>query len=306
MTRIKPVYCPKNPYTVYSLWGEIVGGTLQNNFNLSVVVDNQSYNVITDAWFEDIITQKYYDRLYYTPSESAELAAAAFAVDFVNWKNQTSANWQRIVRAMVAEYNPVENYASHEVVETEHGHVVELEHGHVEELEHGHVSELEHGHVAELEHGHVEELEHGLQTDIEYGKVETDVNTPDDAKVTTNRSEYGYNSASAVPTGIEETTKSGTDTNELTYSGTDTTTNSGKDTTTNSGKDTTTNSGKDTTTNSGKDTTTNSGKDTITTDKSGNIGVMTAQAMITEELKLRLYNVTERAILAFMNAYTIY
>ncbi len=282
MTRIKPVYCPKNPYTVYSLWGEIVGGTLQNNFNLSVVVDNQSYNVITDAWFEDIITQKYYDRLYYTPSESAELAAAAFAVDFVNWKNQTSANWQRIVRAMVAEYNPVENYASHEVVETEHGHVVELE------------------------HGHVEELEHGLQTDIEYGKVETDVNTPDDAKVTTNRSEYGYNSASAVPTGIEETTKSGTDTNELTYSGTDTTTNSGKDTTTNSGKDTTTNSGKDTTTNSGKDTTTNSGKDTITTDKSGNIGVMTAQAMITEELKLRLYNVTERAILAFMNAYTIY
>ena len=285
-----PIYCERNPYTVYSLWSEIVGGTLESAFNMAVTIDDETYNVITDDWFENIIKTKYYDRLYYTPQASVELAAVDFAADFTNWKNQTISNWGRIVRALVAEYNPVENYASHEVIETEYGHTIETAHGHV--------VELAHGHEVEFVHGHEIELAHGLQTDVEYGRTETATNEPDGATITTTKSVYGVNSSAAVPSDVDATVKTGKDVDTTAFTGTDTTTNSGTDTTTNSGTDTTTNSGTD--------TDTHSGTDTITTDKSGNIGVMTAAQMIKEELAIRLYNVTERAILAFMNAYTIY
>ena len=294
----KPIYCKQNPYTVYSLWGELVGTTTANNFNMAVTIDNETYNVITKDWFENIIKAKYYDRLYYSPQNSVELAAADFVVDFVNWKNQTISNWGRIVRALVAEYNPVENYASHEEISTEYGHTIETTHGHV--------VELAHGHEVELVHGHEVEITHGLQTDVEYGRTETATNEPDGATITTTKSVYGVNSSTAVPSDVDATVKTGKDVDTTAYTGTDTTTNSGTDTTTNSGTDTTTNSGTDTTTNSGTDTDTHSGTDTITTDKSGNIGVMTAAQMIKEELAIRMYNVTERSILAFMNAYTIY
>ena len=270
----EPIYCKQNPYTVYSLWGELAGTTTANNFNMAVTIDDETYNIITKDWFENIIKSKYYDRLYYSPQNSAELAAADFVVDFINWKNQTISNWGRIVRALVAEYNPVENYASHEEISTEYGHTIETTHGH----------------VVELAHGHEVELVHGLQTDIEYGRTETATNEPDGATITTTKSVYGVNSSTAVPSDVDATVKTGKDVDTTAFTGTDTTTNSGTDTTTNSGTD----------------TDTHSGIDTITTDKSGNIGVMTAAQMIKEELAIRMYNVTERAILAFMNAYTIY
>ena len=290
MTMARPIYCKRYPYTLYTLWGEIVGGIYEDYFALTATIDGDDYNIITPEWFEDALEHKYYDRLFYSLQTTPENASADFAVTFTNWKNQTSSNWERMLQAVIAEYNPVENYASNETIETTYGHKIETEHGHV--------IETEHGHVIETEHGHTIDTEHGLQVDTEYGKTITDTNAPDGATVTTSHDTFGYNSANAVPADVTTAVKTGSET--------DTAVSSGTDTITNSGTDTVTNSGTDTDTHSGKDTDTHSGKDTTTTTKSGNIGTMTATTMINEEIKLRLFNITECAIKSFINSCTIY
>lgn len=132
---------------------------------------------------------------------------------------------------------------------------------------------------------------HGKKVDNKYGhKISTKNNqkesitdTPNQYEKTTKTEIYGYNSAVASPSDLVTENETGTKTRDITYAGE-----------------------PDTVTHSGTDTVTNSGDDKEHNTKSGNIGVTTTQAMISEELRLRLQDIRYKAIKKFIDAYTIY
>lgn len=132
-------------------------------------------------------------------------------------------------------------------------------------------------------HGKEVTTEYGREISTKNNQTESIVDTPDEYEKTTKTEIYGYNSAAASPSDLVTENETGTRTREISYTG-----------------------DADTVTNSGTDTVTNSGIDSEHNTKSGNIGVMTTQAMISEELRLRLQDIQYKAIKKFIDAYTTY
>ena len=146
---------------------------------------------------------------------------------------------------------------------------------------------------------------------------------------TTERQVSAYDSSSYQPAEKSITDNTGTDT--MNNTGTETTTNTGTDTMNNTGTDTMENSGTDTMDHTGTDTTDHTGTDTVdysgtikdeygegvsgseTENKKdvhdgrihGNIGVMTSQAMLSEELQIAEWNLYEHITDLFLSEFII-
>lgn len=269
----------------------------------------------------------------------------AFPALFTSWWNSRKDLYLKQAYAYTLKYNPIENYASHEVMtddttETEHGEVIEHEYESSSDLTHGLKTEttladtdVTTTHPAKkLETTYParkEETTYPVKTTETTPYNTTETTTPN--ADTTTHSTKGFNSSTFVevdkdvrsgsvtvstthPVVTKETvdetytgketvdeTYTGKETVDETYTGTDKVATQYKNTQVaeNSGKDTTDHSGKDTDTHSGKDTTTRN----YTLDRTGNIGVMTAGQMLTEEYNNLKQDLAKRALDEFIERY---
>lgn len=250
----------------------------------------------------------------------------AFPDLFTSWWNSRKDLYLKQAYAYTLKYNPIENYASHEVMtddvtETEHGEVIEHEYDSTSDLTHGLKTEttLSDTDVTTTHPAKKLETTYPVKTTETTPYNTTETTTPN--ADTTTHSTKGFNSTSFVevdkdvrsgsvtvatthPVVTKETideTYTGKETIDETYTGTDKVATAYKNAQVaeNSGKDTTDHSGKDTDTHSGTDTTTRN----YTLDRTGNIGVMTAGQMLTEEYNNLKQDLAKRALDEFIERY---
>lgn len=275
---------------VFDYWGDGTGifAGLEayqvpwNTLNIADVLDDTYFANISGEKLISPMVRKLKSGDTLTSQEVGKLAKIAYNLYHTKWTKE----WN----TMSLEYDPIENYSmveemADDTTTTDYGHVNTRE----DDTTHGktgtetHVLDL----TDEIEHD-TEHTKTGTET-LEKGTTDTRTLDLTDSTTTTT---YGFNSSSAVNSGGETVTHTGTDTlvrtgdDETTYNTTEA--DSGTDTTTHTGSDTLTYDTSDTDT--GSVTNTESGRDThirnYTLTRSGNIGVTTSQQMIESERAL--------------------
>lgn len=244
----------------------------------------------TDYFILHVI-QLFRNRRIMIDTETPDYLAGLFA----SWRASRENLYLKQAYAYTLKYNPIENYASHEVLSDD-----------VTETEHGEVIEHEHGHEIETTPSdYKDETTYPTERKTEttpYNTTETTTPTAD----TTTHSTKGFNSSEFVETDRDvrsgsvsvttthpEITKetvsetvTGTESTERTYDNHEIIENRGTDTDTHSGKDTVTHS--------------------YTLDKTGNIGVQTASQMLEMEYEGLKQDLAYRALTEFIDRYTFY
>ena len=157
-------------------------------------------------------------------------------------------NWEKEYATISAQYNPIQNYDMTESLSND-----------VKTVEYGHTNTR------------TDDLTITRTDNLTHTKTGTETQTPDLTDSTDN-AVYGFNSETAVPTGQQSRTSTGT--NETEYDLTDT----------DSGTVTNTDEGTVTDVESGADT----HRHSYTLTRSGNIGVTTSQQMLQSDSKYRL------------------
>lgn len=264
-----------------------------------------------------------------TSGEITTLAQSALAI--------YNKNWSKLWDTLTFEYDPIENYRMTETGEDDTVDTYGKTHTRTDNLTHGktgtdtntlnltdtRTDNLTHGKIGtdtntlNLTDSRTDDLTHG-KTGTDTLTLNTEVLTTPDLQNDTTNEVYGFDSNSAVPSGEQHTSATGTNTVENT--GTETTayntseTDTGTQTTTHTGTDATaydtteTDTGTQTTTHTGTDATTYGATETDTgtqtdadtgTDsrnlqhtltRYGNIGVTTSQQMIQAERDLWMWN----------------
>lgn len=254
----------------------------------------------------------------------------AFPALFNSWWNSRKDLYLKQAYAYTLKYNPIENYASHEVMTddtTEHEYDSSIEHAYDSstDLTHGLETEttLADVDVTTTHPAHKTEVTYPQKTTETTPYNTTEVTAPDNE--TSTHYVKGFNSADFV--GSEKDVKTGSvsvntthtdgqgnqsvetvdetytgkETTDETYTGTDKVATEYKNhqVVENSGKDTTERSGKDTDSHSGTDTTTRN----YTLDRTGNIGVQTASQMLEMEFAGLKQDLARRALTEFITRY---
>lgn len=81
-------------------------------------------SIITSPDCGNILLYKYGERAFYKPDNSV-LSDYGFLLKLWRiWLDGNKTDYLRIYAALESEYNPINNYDSHEVVTTQHGHVL--------------------------------------------------------------------------------------------------------------------------------------------------------------------------------------
>lgn len=256
-------------------------------------VHNVSHNVTVfdTAYFVTNVIQLFRNRRIVIDTDTPDYLAGLFA----SWKASRENLYLKQAYAYTLKYNPIENYASHEVLtnditETDHGETIEHEHGHE---------------IETTPSNYTDETTYPTERKTEttpYNTTETTTPTAD----TTTHSTKGFNSADFVETDRDvrsgsvsvatthpEITKetvsetvTGTESVERTYDNHEVISNTGTDTDTHSGTDTVTRN--------------------YTLDKTGNIGVQTASQMLEMEYEGLKQDLAYRALTEFIDRYTFY
>lgn len=220
----------------------------------------------------------------------------SFPALFNSWWNARKDLYLKQAYAYTLKYNPIENYASTEIMTDD-------------------TTEVDHGLTIEREHGLSTETTYADSTDEKTFPTErktektpnstTEVTTP--SNVTTTHSTKGFNSDNFrevdkdVKSGSETivttpTDANGTETKEIiseTVTGTESTTHTYQN------HETVANTGTDTDTHSGTDTTTRN----YTLTKNGNIGIQTAAEMLDREFNGLRQDLARRALTEFITRY---
>ena len=218
--------------------------------------------------------------------------SVAFPALFTSWWNSRKDLYLKQAYAYTLKYNPIENYASHEVMtdditETEHGEVIEHEHGHQIETT-----------PADYKDETTYPTERKTET-TPYNTTETTTPTND----TTTHSTKGFNSSAFVE--VDKDVRSGSVTVETTHptitKETVSETVTGKESVahTSQSHEIVANTGTDTDTHSGTDTTTRN----YTLDRTGNIGVQTPMQMLSIEYDGLKQDLAKRALDEFIERY---
>ena len=245
-----------------------------------------------------------FEALYADPTLNQQLIAI--------WANRYYDTFNRWIKALKVEYNPLENFNRHEIIKDLTG---EKEKGSNNSKISGTDSNnttLTHDTnvTSELTHDTTvtSELTHDttVTSEVTYdSKVETDDVTDFD--------EAAYNESTASPktkTTLDgEVNKSGSDTTETTTTGSDTT----ETTTTGSDTTETTTTGDDTTNSSGSMSRNSSGSNEVNKDTTytrdahlyGNIGVTTSQQMLNAELDIGYWNIYEKITDLFLREFCL-
>ena len=177
----------------------LTDANITSGLDISGTLGDDTITVITSSDCGNILLYKYGERAFYMPSDTNMTSYAYFIKLWTTWLNNNKTDYLRLYAALESEYNPINNYDSHEVVTTQHGHVL------------------------------TDKSEPGVTTtstnEFEPGITDT-----------TESSIYGYNSATASDADKVVNTKTGKDTNTNTIEregfDTDTHTHSGTDTVT--------------------------------------------------------------------------
>ena len=216
----------------------------------------------------------------------------AFPDLFTSWWNSRKDLYLKQAYAYTLKYNPIENYASHEVMTNDTTGVV---HGEVINHTHGHQIETT---PADYKDETTYPTERKTET-TPYNTTET--TTPNDD--TTTHSTKGFNSTNFVE--VDKDVRSGSVTVATTHptvsKETVSETVTGKETIahTSQSHEIVANTGTDTDTHSGTDTPTRN----YTLDRTGNIGVMTAGQMLMEEFNNLKQDLAKRALDEFIERY---
>ena len=172
---------------------------ITSGLDISGTLGDDTITVISSSDCGNILLYKYGERAFYKPSDANITDYAYFMKLWTTWLNSNKTDYLRLYAALESEYNPINNYDSHEVVTTQHGHIL------------------------------TDKAQPGVTT------TSTNKFTPGITD-TTESSIYGYNSASPSNADKVVNSKTGFDnnTNTITRTGfdTDTHTHSGTDTVT--------------------------------------------------------------------------
>lgn len=216
----------------------------------------------------------------------------AFPALFASWWGSRKDLYLKQAYAYTLKYNPIENYASHEVMTDD---VTETEHGEVIEHEHGHQIETT---PADYKDETTFPTERKTET-TPYNTTETTTPNAD----TTTHSTKGFNSTNFVE--VDKDVRSGSVTVATTHptvsKETVSETVTGKESVahTSQSHEIVENTGIDTDTHSGTDTTTRN----YTLDRTGNIGVQTASQMLEMEFSGLKQDLARRALTEFITRY---
>lgn len=252
---------------------------------------SHNVTVFDTAYFVTNVIQLFRNRRVMIDTDTPDYLAGLFA----SWKASRENLYLKQAYAYTLKYNPIENYASHEVLTND-----------VTETEHGETIEHEHGHEIETTpSGYTDETTYPTERKTEttpYNTTETTTPTAD----TTTHSTKGFNSTEFVET--DRDVRSGSVTVTTTHPTISKETVSETVTGTESTVRTYANHEK--IENSGTDTDTHSGTDTVTRnytlDKTGNIGVQTASQMLEMEYEGLKQDLAYRALTEFIDRYTFY
>lgn len=216
----------------------------------------------------------------------------AFPALFASWWNSRKDLYLKQAYAYTLKYNPIENYASREVMTND---ITETEHG----------LQIEHEHGLQIETtpaDYKDETTFPTERKTETTPYNTTETTTPNADTTTH-STKGFNSSEFVET--EKDVRSGSVTKATTHTGV--TKETVSETVT--GKETVehTSQSHEVVENSGTDTDTHSGTDTVTRNytltKSGNIGIQTAAEMLQREYDGLKQDLAKRALYEFITRY---
>lgn len=269
---------------------ELIPETLTNQFDFTgTYVDksgvSHSVTVFDTQYFYDQIRANHECRYMLVPEDEEDTWLAEI---FASWKASRSDLYLKQAYAYSLKYNPIENYASHEVMTND-------------------ITTHVHGEKIEYEKGSTSTATNTIKTETTPAATTTVTTTPYTSHTntetptdTTTQSTQGFNSSAW--SNANKTERGGSIINTETWVGTEsvTTTHTGKDTVENSGAITTVGSGKDTDTHSGTDTDTRN----YTLDKTGNIGVQTAAEMLQREYDGLKQDLARRALYEFLDRYT--
>lgn len=252
---------------------------------------SHNVTVFDTAYFVTNVIQLFRNRRIMIDTDTQDYLAGLFA----SWKASRENLYLKQAYAYTLKYNPIENYASHEVMTDD---VTETEYGHTIEHEHGHEIETT---PADYKDETTYPTERKTET-TPYNTTETTTPTND----TTTHSTKGFNSTEFVET--DKDVRSGSVSVATTHPGitkeTVSETVTGKETVahTSQSHEIIENRGTDTDTHSGTDTVTHS----YTLDKTGNIGVQTASQMLEMEYEGLKQDLAYRALTEFIDRYTFY
>lgn len=252
---------------------------------------SHNVTVFDTAYFVTNVIQLFRNRRVMIDTDTPDYLAGLFA----SWKASRENLYLKQAYAYTLKYNPIENYASHEVLtddvtETEHGEIIEHEHGHE---------------IETTPAGYTDETTYPTERKTEttpYNTTETTTPTND----TTTHSTKGFNSTEFVET--DRDVRSGSVSVATTHPEISKETVSETVTGTESVERTYDN--HEVIENSGTDTDTHRGTDTVTRnyvlDKTGNIGVQTAAEMLQREYDGLAQDLAYRALTEFIDRYTFY
>lgn len=252
---------------------------------------SHNVTVFDTAYFVTNVIQLFRNRRIMIDTDTQDYFAGLFS----SWKASRENLYLKQAYAYTLKYNPIENYASHEVMTDD---VTETEYGHTIEHEHGHEIETT---PADYKDETTYPTERKTET-TPYNTTEITTPTND----TTTHSTKGFNSTEFVET--DKDVRSGSVTVVTTHptitKETVSETVTGKETVahTSQSHEIIENSGTDTDTHGGTDTVTHS----YTLDKTGNIGVQTASQMLEMEYDGLKQDLAYRALTEFIDRYTFY
>ena len=247
--------------------------------------------VFDTAYFITNVIQLFRNRRIMIDEDAQDYLATLFSV----WKSSRENLYLKQAYAYTLKYNPIENYASHEVMTNDITGVV---HGEVIQHAHGHQIETT---PADYKDETTYPTERKTET-TPYNTTET--TTPNND--TTTHSTKGFNSDNFRE--VDKDVRSGSVTVTTTHptitKETVSETVTGKESVahTSQSNEIIANTGTDTDTHSGTDTTTRN----YTLDKTGNIGVATAAEMLAREFDGLKQDLAYRALSEFIDRYTFY
>lgn len=235
--------------------------------------------IFDTTYFLTEIRHNYFNREIFIDTEAP---ATDIVNIFYNWKLSRAALYAKQAYAYTLAYNPIENYLSNEVIETEHG--LTVTHTHTDD------------NVTRTYNA--DKISHDYRIDKVQRDYTADTETTTYTNLTdsTDHKKYGVNSATAVNQSQDVNTRNGEAKNVHSGSYSDTHTGGYDDT----------HSGGYTDAHTGSNADANSGTDTVTATKSGNIGVMTAAQMLQAEFDGLKQDLADRALREFLQRYTFY
>ena len=230
--------------------------------------------------------------------------------NITRWFNRNYTQFERMIAALLEEYSPIENYDRYQkdtttpkekVTEQHSGTDTNAHTGTITDAHTGTVTDAHTGTVTDAHTGTITDVHSGTDTDTNSGTDERTITSTPGVSDTTESQVSPYNATGYVPS--EKTTISHTGydqsvdslvngkSTETAYDSTLERTHLNDDTRTYLNDDTRTYLNDDALTHGEKVETTNSGSRDFESHIHGNIGVMTNQYMITQELELRRFDI---------------